>query len=114
MAPAVAALGLAQLARIDRYNDERRRTARRWEAWCVARGYVPPRVLEGSEPAFLRYPVMVEEARKRDTTWALRAHRVELGVWFASPLHPRRCRLPECPRGEEAVRRCVNFPGLLR
>lgn len=110
----VAALGLVQLAKIDRYNAERRATARTWEAWCRSRGYVPPRVVWQSEPAFLRYPVLVEAGRKRDTTWARRSHGVELGVWFTSPLHPTPCRLPECPRAEEAVRRCVNFPGLLR
>lgn len=105
----IAALGLNQLRKIDRYNAERRQTARRWDAWCASRGYRPACVLEGSVPVFLRYPVLVEPERKRDRTWALHELGVEPGVWFTSQLHPAQRRVEGCPNASEAVARCINL-----
>jgi len=108
----LADLGLAQLPRIDAYNRERRRGALRWNRWCEARGYAPPLVIEGSAPAFLRYPVLVEPERKRDLRWAEEELGVRPGVWFESPLHPSDEAVEGCPNAQEAVRRCINLPCL--
>jgi perosamine synthetase len=113
MPAVVAALGLNQLAKIDRYNDRRRETARRWDEWCDRRGYQRPLVVEGSRPVYLRYPVMVEPERKKDTSWARRELAVYAGVWFASHLHPVGRSIENCPKATDAVRRCINFPSLL-
>lgn len=113
MSAPVAKLGLNQLRKVDRYNQQRRTTAARWERWCGEHGYRPPLVLPGSTPVFLRYPVMVEPARKKNREWALREERVELGVWFASQLHPAPDAVPGCPNASAAVAGCVNFPCLL-
>ena len=108
----IAALGLNQLRKIDGYNKQRRATARHWDQWCAARGYTPPRVVEGSVPVFLRYPVLVEPERKQDRAWAKRELNVELGVWFASHLHPSHRPVTGCPNADTAVARCINLPCL--
>ncbi|GAB4487000.1 MAG: hypothetical protein OHK006_15550 [Thermodesulfovibrionales bacterium] len=109
----LAALGLNQLGKLDRYNEQRRLTARRWDAWCEAHGYAKPRVVEGSTPIFLRYPVLVEPEKKRDTSWAEREFGIELGIWFSGNLHPVNIRLEDCPNADRAVKQCINFPTLL-
>jgi dTDP-4-amino-4,6-dideoxygalactose transaminase len=112
LAAPLAALGLAQLARTDAYARERRRAALRWGRWCDARGYARPLVLPDSVPVFLRYPVLVEPARKRDLAWALRELGVRPGLWFETPIHPTREPAPDCPAAEEAAQRCINLPCL--
>jgi dTDP-4-amino-4,6-dideoxygalactose transaminase len=112
MPPPIAALGLNQLAKIDRYNAIRRSTAKRWDAWCWERGYKSPTVVHGSEPVYLRYPVRVDERMKLDTSWAKEQLGVELGVWFTANLHPS-LMLDGYPRADLAVRQCVNFPTIL-
>jgi len=109
----IAALGLNQMRKLDRYNAQRRETARRWDAWCREQGYQSATVVPSSLPVFLRYPVMVESERKQDRAWARNELRVDLGVWFRGSVHPLEGFLPECPRAAQAVASCVNFPCLL-
>jgi dTDP-4-amino-4,6-dideoxygalactose transaminase len=108
----IATLGLNQLGKIDHYNALRRKNAERWNRWCDDRGYKRPLIVDGSEPVFLRYPVMVEPERKKDTSWAPEEIGVEVGVWFLSNLHPVPARIDDCPRADEAVARCINLPCL--
>ena len=110
----IAALGLVQLAKVDRYNERRRVAAARWDAWCDASGYARPRVVAGSMPVFLRYPVLVEPERKRDLAWARRSLGFTPGVWFVSHLHPAPVTVPACPNADTAVARCINLPTLLQ
>ena len=84
MAAPLAAIGINQLSKIDRYNDERRRNAVRWDKWSESNGYKKPFVLPGSVPIYLRYPVLVEPGKKLNRQWALKELDVELGVWFVS------------------------------
>ncbi len=112
MAAPVAALALRQLEKVDAYNARRRATAVAWDRWCDAHGYTRPRVVEGSEPVFLRYPFLVEPERKADISWAAEDPGVELGVWFRSHFHPAPGRPVGCPNADSAVARCVNLPGL--
>jgi perosamine synthetase len=113
MPPPIAALGLNQLLKIDQFNVQRRATAKRWDDWCRSRGYGRPLIVTGSEPVFLRYPVLVEPERKRDASWAKAELGVRLGVWFVSHLHPARDRIENCPSADRAVAGCVNFPCIL-
>lgn len=109
----IAALGMNQLRKIDRYNDLRRQSAGRWDAWCEKHGYKKPMVIEDSIPVFLRYPVIVEPGKKSDTVWALTEMNIDLGVWFVSNVHPAPISVPDCPNADIAVRQCINFPCLM-
>lgn len=111
MPPSLAAIGLNQLKKLDDYNRERRKNAALWDAWVTRHGFIPPKVIDHSEPVFLRYPVLVNEAMKKNTSWA-KALGFHLGVWFVTPVHPSTVEVKDCPNALEAVRRCVNFPTL--
>lgn len=110
MPPAIATIGLNQLKKIDAYNEQRRKMAKIWDAWCEENGYTKPFIVPDSTPAYLRYPVLVEPEKKMDTSWALRDPGVELGKWFVGNLHPLKAEIPDCPNADKAVLCCVNFP----
>ena len=84
----IAAIGLNQLKKVDSYNELRRQTAKKWDAWCDANGYGKPFVAPETTPVYLRYPVMVEPEKKKNTSWAQRELGVNLGVWFETNIHP--------------------------
>jgi len=109
----IAAIGLNQLKKIDYYNQKRRETAKKWDNWCDKNGYKKPVIIEDSIPVYLRYPVMVEPEKKKDTSWACRELGISLGVWFVSNTHPAPSSVKGCPNADKAVRQCVNFPGIL-
>lgn len=109
----IAALGLNQLRKIDRYNARRRETAKRWDRWCEENGYKKPLVVEGTVPVYLRYPVLVQPEKKQDRSWALKDLGVWPGVWFVSNIHPAHCSVEGCPSADKAVKQCINLPTLL-
>jgi len=109
----IAAIGLNQLKKIDIYNAIRLKNSTYWDNWCEKNGYHKPLVINGSIPVFLRYPVMVEPEKKRDTIWALKKLKVNLGKWFVSNIHPSNRPVKDCPNADKAVSQCINFPGLL-
>lgn len=109
----IAALGINQLRKLDRYNTLRRSTAKRWDGWCKEHGYKPATVVPDSVPIFLRYPVIVEPARKLDRSWGKSELQVEVGEWFKGSLHPLSGAHPGCPQASMAVEQCINFPCLM-
>lgn len=109
----IAALGLNQLRKLETYNERRRHTAKRWDQWCEENDYNKPLIMRESEPVYLRYPVLVEQEKKRDRSWARRELGVELGVWFVSNAHPASREVAGCPNSDTAVRRCINFPTII-
>jgi dTDP-4-amino-4,6-dideoxygalactose transaminase len=113
MPPPLASLALNQLQKVDRFNDARRAKAEMWDTRCAALGLRTPKVIEGSEPVFLRYPVIVPPGRKYDTEWCLRTFGVLPGHWFTGELHPLQRMMPECPNARLAVECCLNLPTLL-
>lgn len=113
MPPAVCALAINQLAKIQSYNELRRTTAEKWNEWCSDNKHKPPTVVPGSVPAFLRYPVLVEPERKSNTAWALKDLGITLGVWFLTNTHPAPSSIENCPNANKAVTECINFPCLL-
>ena len=113
MPSAIAAVGLNQLAKVDRYNQLRRQTAKKWDDWCDANGYRKPVVIPESLPVFLRYPVIVEPERKKNTSWGRKKLNLELGVWFETNIHPADWPVEGCPMADRAVKQCINFPGVI-
>lgn len=112
MPAAIATIGINQLLKIDSYNQQRRAIAEKWDKWCEENGYKKPVVIKDSAPVFLRYPVLVEDSKKKNIFWALDQLGVVLGVWFVSNVHPVQVQIENCPSADEAVSRCVNFPCL--
>jgi perosamine synthetase len=113
MAAPIAALGLNQLKKIERYNQQRRDTARRWASWCHKNGYKKPVVVDESLPVYLRFPVLVEPEKKQNRSWARKELGVDVGVWFISKTHPVMRPVDDCPNADQAVAKCINFPSLL-
>ena len=109
----IAALGLNQLEKLERYQAERARGAAYWDGWREHAGLPRPLVLPDSTPAWLRYPVRVAPEKKADLTWAERELGVSPGVWFVSHLHPAPIRVKNCPNAERAIVTCINLPTIL-
>lgn len=110
----LAAIGIHQINKLDRYNQSRRETAKRWDLWCRAHSYPTPFVLPESNPVYLRYPVLVEPEKKANKSWMATELKVEPGVWFVSHVHPSHSiQVTDCPNASIAVAQCVNFPCLV-
>lgn len=112
MAAPIAALGLNQLRKFDANLSRRIAGANAWRDWCLSQGYRPPTVVDGSEPVFLRYPVLVPPEMKADVSWARRLGVVP-GVWFRTNIHPVPEPVPDCPNADRAVACCINMPTIL-
>lgn len=108
----VAEVGMNQIKKIDQYNELRRVTAKRWDLWCEENSYKKPLVVDGSKPVYLRYPVIVEQEKKRDLSWVYMELGVTPGVWFVSNIHPINVHLAECRNANRAAACCINLPCL--
>lgn len=109
----VAELGRVQLRKIDAYNQMRRRQARKWADWSRARELPIPKVIDGSVPVFLRYPLLVGPDVKRNPAKLREELGVDIGVWFRSHLHPVIDDLSGFERADHAVASCINLPTLM-
>ena len=109
LSPALADLALDQVNGIDHFNAIRRQKAEEWEGWAKQKGYATPKLPPNSQPAWLRYPILVPESMKHDTSWG-KGLGIEVGVWYVSNLHPTDQSVENCPHADEAVARCVNLP----
>jgi dTDP-4-amino-4,6-dideoxygalactose transaminase len=108
-----AALGLRQLRRLDTNLTHRRRVADVYHSRLVPAGVSLLRSPPGSAPAFVRYPVRVE-----DREWAVQllAPRAVVGTWFTSVLEEAASPADgeyvagSCPRAEAMARQLINLP----
>lgn len=108
-------MGLTQLSAAEANLAHRRLVAERYQALVALHGFRLPEPPPASEPAYVRYPVWVE-----DRQIALRAMggRAVLGTWFTSVLEEAVDSryggyLPgTCPRAQDAARHLVNLPHL--
>jgi dTDP-4-amino-4,6-dideoxygalactose transaminase len=108
-----AAVGLTQLGALEANLAHRCRVAEHYQALLAPHGFRLPEPPSASRPAYVRYPVWVED---RPTVERALAARAVLGTWFTSVLEEAvdpRCQgyLPgTCPRAEDAARHLVNLP----
>jgi len=108
-----AAVGLCQLRRLKENLQHRELVANAYRDCLSGRGLRLPQAPAKAEPAFVRYPVWVENRPK--VVRALAPHAV-LGTWFTSVLEE--AESPEvagyepgaCPRAEQAARHLINLP----
>jgi len=111
MPPELARLGLLQLHKIESIWQKRQLRTKYWTAWVATQEFHPPHITPESDPILLRYPILVTEEMKRDHSWA-NDLKVEIGVWFISPLHPSNIDIGRFPNAEKAVKCCINLPTL--
>ena len=114
---AQAALGLRQLRRLPENLAHRAAVADAYRARLVPRGLQPPKAPAKATPAFVRYPVWVDDRPR--VVRAVAPHAV-LGTWFTSVLEEAESPVPPgyetgaCPSAEMAAKHLVNLPTHLR
>jgi perosamine synthetase len=112
-ANAQAGVALEQLRKLPRNLAHRRRAAQGWENALRDHGFRLPKPPDGAEPAYVRYPVWVDD---RERVVQALLSRLVVGTWFTSVLEE--ALDPEvgdyvagsCPRAEEAARHLINLP----
>jgi len=112
-----AALGLRQLDRLESNLSHRRVTANLYFEHLSKLGFRVPQVPAKAEPAYVRFPLWVEDrtAIVRDT-----ASCVIMGLWFTSVLQEAvsteygNYQAGSCPQAEAAAEHLVNLPTHLR
>ncbi len=110
---AQAALALRQLRRLDSNLAHRREIAAAYTTCLSAHGFTVPQPHPKADPAFVRYPVFVED---RATVQRAAARHAVLGTWFTSVLEEAVSpahgdyEMGSCPRAEAAARQLINLP----
>ena len=112
-----AALALRQLARLDDNLAHRRACAQHYRERLAAGGITAAPLSAKANPAYVRYPVWVQNKAAAVRTTA---RHVVLGTWFdsvieesVSPAHGG-YEAGSCPRAEESIRHLINLPTHLR
>lgn len=112
---AYARVGLSQLRMLARNVMRRNAVAAAYTRRLPDVGFEPLSVPEGCEPAYVRYPLWVDDKAVLVDHMARRE--IGIGVWFDSPIHPAGTNLfnagyleGSCPNAEAAVRHIVNLP----
>jgi perosamine synthetase len=119
----LAALGCAQLQRLDALNARRAERARRYDRELVALApdLLTPAVAEGATHVYQMYTVLVGGGRRDALVRGLRARGVEASVHFQPPvhLHPAHLRhgggpgsLPVCEQLAEEIVTLPLFPDM--
>lgn len=114
---AQAALALRQLRRLDSNVRHRRLITVLYKERLAELGWPVPTQSVKADPAFLRYPIWVDD---RDAVVDRVASHAVLGRWFTSVLeeadspHSIDYEKGSCPRAEAASRHLVNLPTHLR
>jgi dTDP-4-amino-4,6-dideoxygalactose transaminase len=110
---AQALLALRQLRRLDDNLAHRRRIAGIYAERLAPLGAAPPAVIDGDEPALVRYPLSVPD---RQAAARRIAPSAVPGLWFTSVLEEAQTPAHggyaqgSCPVAEDAARRLVNLP----
>jgi perosamine synthetase len=110
MPGAIGALALNQLKKFETFIPQRQRTAEHWRRWALSRGFQVAQPTENSSCTWLRYPVIVPESKKQNTSWIAEELAMEAGVWFQTPCHPSLKDIPDIPIGWDVSRKVINLP----
>ncbi len=111
--PALALLLLKQLEKFDAMNSRRREIVERYKK--ELKGFSLPTERESTESLWLRFPLLVENAR--EILLDARSQGMLLGDWYDAPLVPGSSNFKNfsytvgsCPKAEEAAKRIINLP----
>lgn len=113
--PALATLLVNQLQKIKAYTARRQAIATRYFSALGAFDFNLPRVPDGSNPAWLRFPLLVKNQPEFLHMAAQR--NIYLGDWYDAPLVPKGSNLVsfqyqpgQCPQAEHAAAHVINLP----
>ncbi len=113
-----AAIGLAQLGKLEKHNEARVRNAAYLSQHLT--GVVTPTVPEGSHHVFHQYTIRVTDGQRDAVLEGLGQRGIGTGVYYPVPVHQQRiyeesCRgltLPEAERAAQEVLSLPVHPGL--
>jgi perosamine synthetase len=114
-----AAIGLAQLSKLERFNQARNANAEYLSK--NLRGVIPPCVPTGSRHVFHQYTVRVSNGRRDALLDHLKERGIGTGVYYPVPIHQQtyytqalgyNLRLPECERAAAEVISLPVHPAL--
>ena len=113
-----AAIGLAQLGKLEKHNEARIRNAAYLSQHLT--GVVTPTVPEGSHHVFHQYTIRVTDGQRDAVLEGLGQRGIGTGVYYPVPVHQQRiyeesCRgltLPEAERAAQEVLSLPVHPGL--
>ncbi len=110
---AQAALGLRQLGRLESNLSHRRAIANIYHEQLSQLGFALPKPPAKAEPAFVRFPLWVED---RSAVVEFTAPCVVMGTWFTSVLDEALSpeygdyAMGSCPQAEAAAENLINLP----
>lgn len=112
-----AAIGLAQLPKLELFNKARAANAAYFNAH-LGKGVVTPKAPEGCRHVFHQYTIRVPDARRDAVMEGLREREIGCGVYYPVPVHKQRiyeetrCSCPEAEKASEQVLSLPVHPGL--
>ncbi len=113
--PALAGLAVNQIQKLAEYTARRQAIATRYFSALAAFDFSLPRVPAQSNPAWLRFPIMVKNQSK--FLQAAAKQNIYLGDWYDAALVPKGSNLinfqytpGQCPQAEHAAAHVINLP----
>ncbi len=108
-----AAIGLAQLQKLERFNQARIANARFFNQHLT--GVVTPVVPEGRRHVFHQYTIRVPDGRRDEVLEALKERGIGTGVYYPVPVHEQRVYVEQgyggaFPEAERAAEEVLSLP----
>jgi dTDP-4-amino-4,6-dideoxygalactose transaminase len=109
-----AAIGMAQLEKLDRFNEARIRNAAYLSAHLA--GVITPTVPEGCHHVFHQYTIRVPDGRRDALADHLSEHGVGYGIYYPVPIHKQTFYVNELgydvsmPEAEHAAQEVISLP----
>ncbi len=104
-----------KLKEIDKIIEHRKWVTSLYEKYLPQIGFKTVKIPDNSEVVFLRYPVLVKNKEK--ILKEAEKHKIEIGDWFLSPVHPNlngwekvNYQKRSCPVAEDICHKIINLP----